>query len=250
MTVGATYVVRGKIGFSHVAKPTTDEERALANKRRTHPVDKNYTSISIFDAQVVCKDPASPSIEEKYAAECFYKSSSPAYPGNNFSAMNKSRNLPKIGVLSAPNKYDEIFLDGRELATGLDVLLVMRVFKGQGNNGVSLDTVLVNEPVRFFQGGNGINEQLSSYCIVFTAASPSAVPAEQPAVAQAPVATMPADTSAVSQSAPVTTDPATQAAPVAPATAAQPAQAPVMSDNPFSSMAAEPITFGPGTRTY
>lgn len=240
LNVGATYIVRGKIGFSHVAKPTTDEERAIANKRRMHAVDKNYTSISIFDAQVVCKDPAAPSIEEKYAAECFYKSSSPAYPGNNFTAMNKSRNLPRVGVLSAPGKYDEIILDGRELATGLDVLLVMRVFKGQGNNGVSLDTVLVNEPVRFFQGNGGLNEQLSGYGITFTAAQPAAA---APAPAEQPAMTAPAPVQAA----------AAPAAQTAPSPAPAPAQAPVVSnDNPFSSMAmdANNITFGPGTRQY
>lgn len=251
LEVGKTYLVRGKIGFSHVSKPTTDEERMAANKRRMHPIDKNYTSISIYDAQVICRDPQNPSIEERYASECFYKSSSPAYPGNNFTAMNKSRNLPKVGVASGTNQYDEITLDGKELATGLDVILVMRVFKGQGNNGVSLDTVLVNEPVRFFQGSNAISEQLSDYGITFSAKAPASAPAAAPAAQAAPVA-QPAAQPAFAAA------PAAQpmnAAPVQPAAQPAPAAqaAPVMSnDNPFSSygMDANNITFGPGTRQY
>jgi hypothetical protein len=241
LEVGATYLVRGKIGFSHVAKPTTDEERTQANKRRMHPIDKNYTSISIFGAQVICRDPKNPSTEEKYAAECFYKSSSPAYPGNNFTAMNKSKNLPRIGVVNTatPNQYDEISLNGKELAVGLDVTLIMRVFKGQGNNGVSLDTVLVNEPVRFFDGGShGLNEQLSAYGITFNALNPASVAPE----------TTPASPEA---------NPAATAAPVpAPETTPAPAPAPtapaVSDDNPFSSygMDANNITFGAGTRQY
>ena len=239
LTPDATYLVRGKVGFSRITRPTTDDEREALNKRRTHPIDKNYTHISLYEATVMARDPANPTIEERYAAECLYKSSSTNYPGNNFSAMNKSRNLPRVGVIdptAGPNNYKEIALE-HELASGLDVTLVMRVFKGSGNNGVSLDRVLVNEPIRYYISNSPVDKALADAGITFTPMAPQAEPvAETPASDEPVFAPAPAAASAAA--------PAESAASVAPAA----------SDNPFSSYSAPAsngnVTFGPGNRQY
>lgn len=246
LNVNATYLVRGKLGFSRLARQTTDEEREKANARRMHPIDKNYTTVTVYDATVICKDPTAPSIEEQYAAESFYKSSSPNSPGNNFTAINKSKFLPRIGVLNPqpgnPNHYDEVTLEG-ELASGLDVTIVMHVFMGQGRKGVSFDRVLVNEPIRYFGGDHAIDQALSDYGITFTAqprtaATPAQASAAAPAAQDEPIAPeAPAMESAFS---------AAPAAPAAPASVAPPA-----ADNPFSSVGAgTPANLGPGTRQY
>lgn len=162
------YQVRGKIGYSHITRPTTDEERIEANKRRYHPIDKNYTTITIHSAYIIpaSGDPNNLTLEEKYGSECFYASSSPNYPGNNYNAINKSPRLPRVGVLqNQPGMYQEIIPEG-ELAAGLDVTLVMRVFKGQGNNGVTLDMVLVNEPIRYY-GGTDATAKLAQGGVTF-----------------------------------------------------------------------------------
>lgn len=239
LTPDATYLVRGKVAFSRITRQTTDAERAAANQSRQHPIDKNYTTMTIYDAQILCKDPANPSLEERYASEKLYKSSSPEQPGYNFSAMNKSRNLPKVGVVAegSTSQYNEIIPTG-ELAHGVDVTLVMRVFKGQGNNGVSLDRVLVNEPIRYFVGtGSAVEKSLSEMGITFNALSP-----DEAASAAATANTAPAADAA----------PAAQAAPAAPAA----------TDNPFSfNPGSAPATtaaantdeapkFGPGVRQY
>ncbi|MBO5435444.1 hypothetical protein J6A31_06605 [bacterium] len=246
----ATYLVRGKVGFSRISRQTTDEERQAANKRRMHPVDKNYTSVSLYNAVVLARDPNSPTIEEQYASECLYKSSSPNYPGNNFTAMNKSRNLPKLGVIDPanPGQYTEIPAAG-ELATGLDVTLVMRVFKGQGNNGVSLDRVLVNEPIRYYASNNNVDQALKDFGITFQPMAPV------PAAPAAPSATPVADSNGTAPAVNPVTEPVAQPAPAfAAASASAPAQtaAPAPADNPFSSYNAAPnnVTFGPGTRQY
>jgi hypothetical protein len=258
LTPNATYLVRGKVGYSHIATHTTDAERMEANKRRQHPIDKNYTTLTIHSAQVLCKDPANPTIEEQYAAESLYNSSSPKYPGKNFSGMNKSRNLPQVGVLTptpeAPNNYVETKLDA-ELASGLDVTLVMRVYKGQGsNNGVSLDRVLVNEPIRYYGGNSEVDKTLSDFGITFQAMAPAAKNADaepvnngtETAPATAPAQTAaPVDTSAFAS---VNSQPVAQPQNAAPA-ANDTAPA---TDNPFSSYGAAPnnMQFGPGTRQY
>lgn len=173
LTPGATYLVRGKVAFSRITRQTTDEERERENKRRMYPQDKNYTNMSLYDATVLAKDPQNPTIEEKYAAECLYRSASQNYPGNNFSAMNKTQKLPIVGELQGNNQYVEIKPQA-ELATGLDVTLVMRVYKptGQRNNGVSLDRVLINEPVRYYGGGSEVDNALSDFGYTFVAMPP------------------------------------------------------------------------------
>jgi len=169
LTPGATYLVRGQVGFSRITRQTTDAEREAENKRRMYPQTVNYSNISIYNATVLAKDPQNPTIEEKYAAECLYRSSSQNYPGNNFTAMNKTKNLPAVAELQGANNYQEIVPE-HELAPGLDVTLVMRVFKttGQRNNGVSLDRILVNEPIRYFQNRD-VNKDLAAYGITYQA---------------------------------------------------------------------------------
>lgn len=231
----STYLVRGKITFSRVSRQTTDDERAKANSQRKHPIDKNYTTVSICNAQILAKNPNDPTLAERYAAECLYQSSSPDNPGNNFTAMNKSHNLPRVAVVdpNSPNTYNEIALEG-ELAAGLDVTLVMRVFKGAGNNGVSLDRVLVNEPIRYYQGfDKTVAEKLSDFGITYNTMPKT----QQTAQPQAQPQTQPAAPSAF----------ATVGAPAAP-----------VAGNPFTSYDAPanndggntPPVFGPGTRQY
>jgi hypothetical protein len=201
-----------------------------------HKIERNYTSISLYNAQVIAKDPNNPSIEERYAAECLYRSSSANYPGNNFSAMNKSHNLPKVGVFNPQtNAYDEIKLDG-ELAAGLDVTVVMRVSKGQGNNGVSLDTVLVNEPIKYYQGASKITNEMKERGIVFNALPAGANGGAPEGESTPGIETIDDGNDNGNGFA---------AAPNAFASAA-PAAAPAATDNPFSSYSA----FGPGTRQY
>lgn len=262
LTPDATYLVRGKVSFCRISRHTTDKEREAANQRRMHPIDKNYTTVSLYNATVLARDPANPTIEEQYAAECLYRSSSPDNPGANFSALNKSRNLPKVGVIDPlpgnPNNYKEIVPTG-ELAKGLDVTLVMRVFKGQGNNGVSLDRVLVNEPVRYYGNSDAaVDQGLASFGITFQAMPPEQKPAQEP---EPPAEENPADVQA--PPAPEMSN-AFSAAPIAPAAqpaaapaaapAQQPAPAPAPAENPFSAYQAQNAggqnNFGPGARQY
>lgn len=144
------YLVRGKVAYSHISRQTTDEERARANARRKYPIDKNYTFITLYGATVVCKDPQAPTVEERYAAECMYQDANPKRPGFNFSAVNKSCLLPTafVKVPGTENSYAPVKLEG-ELDNDLDVTVVMRVFATRGTKGVTLDRVLVNEPLRY-----------------------------------------------------------------------------------------------------
>lgn len=154
LRANAAYLVRGKVAYSHISRQTTDAERARANAKRKYPIDKNYTFITLHGATVLCKDPQAPTVEERYAAECLYQDTNPKHPGLNFSAINKSCFLPSVFVKvpGTENSYAPVKLEG-ELDSGLDVTLVMRVFSARGTNGVTLDRVLVNEPLRYYDEG-------------------------------------------------------------------------------------------------
>lgn len=186
LTPGSVVFIRGNVGFSRISRHTTDEERAKDNQRRMHQVDKNYTTISIYNAQVMAKNPQAPTPEEIYIAESCYISSSQDYPGNNFSGMNKSAFLPTVGVLAQgtdPNNhpsYNETHLEG-ELQKGTDVTLLLRVFGGQGgNNGVSLDTVLINQTDFQYYGNNAhVTDAMNLMGITFVAKSPAEKAADQ-----------------------------------------------------------------------
>ena len=260
LTPNAIYLVRGKVSFSRITRHTTDKEREEANKRRMHPIDKNYTTITLYDAVVLARDPQNPTMEEKYASECLYRSSSQNYPNNNFTAMNKSANLPDVAVLEGTNNYRQITPEA-ELAQGLDVTLVMRVFKSPMNNGVSLDKVFVNEPIRYYNNGASTQDALAGYGIVFQALPPKKAEETQTittAEAEAAAAAPEDFNQGYAQNA---FAPMTNQAP-APAPEMTQQQAPQMQTSPYSTPSAPansnpftsyqameqapPMTFGPG----
>lgn len=244
LTPGSVFFVRGQVGFSRITRHTTDEERAKDNLRRTHKVDKNYTTISVYNAQVLAKDPAHPTPEEIYGLEGCYNSSRAAdYPGLNYTGMNKSQFLPKVGLIVEgcdPNNhpsYDEIQLNG-ELAKGTDVTLVLRVFAGQGNNGVSLDTVLINTHDFQYYGNNAnVANALADYGVTFNAMAPEdRKPTAEEIAASAGQSAPQAATSAPANGF-ASNGFAAQGGAPAPA-----AEAPQATPNPFNSFGAVPQT--------
>jgi hypothetical protein len=176
LTPGNTYLVGGRIAFARLARQTTDEERARDNERRKQaspkaiPVERNYTTATIYAAEVYCNDPNNPTLEERYASECMYISKSKKnYTGSCFTGMNKGDYLPRV-YLKDPTtgQFNEITLE-KELANDLHVTLVMKVFPGvNGNNGVSLESVLVDDPegIKYYEPNSDITNNLAARGIV------------------------------------------------------------------------------------
>lgn len=240
LTPGRIFLVRGKVGFSRLTSRIEGEELQQDIQRRRSkgwlPIEKPYTTITINQAEVIVKDRNNIQPEEQYAIESLYTSSSQRGQGGySYTANNKgTRALPYIAVTRAGVQgiVDQIQPEG-ELANGLDVTLVMRVFKGKPNMGVSLDGVIVNEPIRYFDNTRaGVG--LDGFGITFNPLAPGTLPtaaetdnshsAEQPAYAgheDLPFVSEGAG-AAVNTAAPVTPAPtgampqATAAAPVTP----------------------------------
>ena len=134
LTPGELFCVRGKLTYGRLAKQVDGEELEKDKQRRAargmRPIERPYTSATITDAYVPLKDENNPTIEERYAQESLYISHANDSHGFNFFAANRGNRLPWIGVRDPqdPFKVEQIVLPN-ELASGLDVTLVMRVFQ-------------------------------------------------------------------------------------------------------------------------
>ena len=189
LTPGVQFCVRGKLTYGRLAKQVDGEELEKDKQRRAargmRPIERPYTSATITDAYVCIpkehKD--NPTLEERYAQESLYTSHANGSQGFNFSAVNRGNRLPWVGVRDPqdPFKVEQIVLPN-ELASGLDVTLVMRVFQGKPNKGVTLDGVILNESPRYFASADP-TASLSALGITFVPAA-----TEAPATEAAPMA--------------------------------------------------------------
>lgn len=182
LTPGEIFCVRGKLTYGRLAKQVDGEELEKDKQRRAargmRPIERPYTSATITDAYVPLKDKNNPTLEERYAQESLYTSHANGSHGFNFSAVNRGNRLPWIGVRDPqdPMKIEQIVLPN-ELASGLDVTLVMRVFQGKPNKGVTLDGVILNEAPRYFASADP-TASLSALGITFIPAETTAPAAE------------------------------------------------------------------------
>lgn len=249
LTPNKTFMVRGKLTFSRVVTQVAGDELVKDMQRRQqkrmNPIDKPYTTASICDAQVIYRpsENGMKTPEDIYAEESLYQSTSPTATGFCFSGYNKGKNLPWIGTARNDGNggmvvdqipYEEI---KGELASGLDVTLVMRVFSATPNQGVSMDGIIVNEPVRYYSGTGATG--LADYGITFNPAPGTQAPAPaaaHAASAGAPVPPPNGDPYAYS-GAPAPTAPA---APAAPAGAAAPGSYAYPGANPAPAAPAAP----------
>lgn len=187
LTPGELFCVRGKLTYGRLAKQIDGEELEKDKQRRAargmRTIERPYTSATITDAYVPVKDKNNPTLEERYAQESLYTSHANGSHGFNFSAVNLGNRLPWIGVRDQqdPFKVEQIVLPN-ELASGLDVTLVMRVFQGKSNKDVTLDGVVINEPPRYFASADP-TASLSALGITFVPAA-----TEAPAPEAAPMA--------------------------------------------------------------
>ncbi|MGY4541176.1 hypothetical protein ACVWY0_001085 [Arthrobacter sp. UYNi723] len=225
LTPNTTVHIKGKLTYSRLAKLVDGEDLAKADamrlKNNMNAIGRAHTSVNLSEAEVVFANPASPTPEEIFVSERRYISSKHADHGQCYSMDNKSTNLPIVGVTNEAGEVEQIVLES-DLAAGLEVTLVLRVYKPKGysNCGLSLDLVLLHEPVRYYNPGVNTGE-LAARGIIF-AAPPKQVSG---ADAVAAGATSTGETYAAAESLPANTDAATglpAPAPAAPAVVATP----------------------------
>ncbi|MCR1163239.1 hypothetical protein NEK97_17385 [Paenarthrobacter sp. UW852] len=258
LTEGTSVFIRGKLAFARLTSLIEGAALAASDQRKVQngmsPVGKPHTTATITEAEVQFADPANPTVEEQFVSERRYTSKKNPASGANYSIDSKGTNLPIIAIPSekGDGTYDQD-TSGQELAQGLDVTLVLRVYKPKNfaNRGLSLDQVIMHETPRYYNAGGVASGELAARGIVFNTppravqAQPgtdSAVgngeepvatevedglsfPAPQPAVAAPVAAPTPAQVHTQVATAPVAVLPEAPAAPVpAPVPAVQPQQ--------------------------
>lgn len=160
-----TFLIRGRVIYSRIRSQVAGEELARQNQRAMQqgrqPRNRPYTTLSICQAEVVRANPNAPMMnpEEIFATESLYTSTTQPNNGLCYSANNTGNYLPRLCVQEG-NMVTELSADEihGELDNGLLVTMVMRVYNsGKPNKGITLDTIIVNEPIRFYQGGAAAN---------------------------------------------------------------------------------------------
>lgn len=151
-------IVKGTLApYSHLARIVEGQALIAENERRRQhginiKIDRPYTSATVFNASIVPNNPQNFTILEQYITERFFTRQSADLPGNNYEARNTGKFMPAIYVKQPDGHYKQIAID-RELAGNQPCMLVLRVFKAQPNNGVSLIAVLLEEEPKFVEVG-------------------------------------------------------------------------------------------------
>lgn len=198
LEIGSIMLITGKVDFCRITSQIAGEELARQNEasrmKGYTTEDRPYTTITIREAQPIVANPQALTPAETYITEAMYMSNAHPEKGYLFRGKNVGKILPWVGVTQAgtTNVVNQIKPEG-ELAEGLNVTLVLRVYKGQRNNGVGLEGVIVNEPIRYFSA-NDVQKKLKDLGITFVSdptattvvgdndnAQPAAVPFSQPA---------------------------------------------------------------------
>src|SRR6266540_3201781 len=132
LTEGELVLVRGKLGFSRLTHLIEGAALEASDARKVqngmNAVKAPHTTATLTQAEIICKDSGNPTVEERYVAERRYASAKRPETGANYSIDSKGKNLPVIAVPGDDGKVVQD-ISGRELAQGLDVTLVLRVYK-------------------------------------------------------------------------------------------------------------------------
>jgi len=172
LTPNTVVCITGEVVFSHISKHCTKQEAfdraAKSQFRPDKPEDmKTYSYLQICNAAIVRTDSTAPlSKEEQYITNQMFTSKS--NPGSNFTGTNSSKRLPKIYDKPAADGKAQLIQnaedgqDAKELAKGLPVLLVMKVFKGSGNNGIALEAVICREPAEFYKPNRVVDDAITA----------------------------------------------------------------------------------------
>lgn len=187
---GETIFVTGKVKFSHITKHVEGEELRKANERRTIPIEKPHTFITVTEAAILPKVPGQLTPEEQYVQQKFYvakdnQGKSPEI--YDYQSISKSPYLPQVSQCDAtdPKICYEIKPE-TELGNGLNVTLVLRIYATKQNNGLGLDGILVREPIRYYEQGRNFAAALATRGITM-----NALPPEQKPIPPEPAETAP-----------------------------------------------------------
>lgn len=187
---GQQIFVSGKLAFSRLARVIdgAELEKRVRDSKSKFPTKTPHTLISLIDPQVLPMDPSAVTPEEQFVFEKFFTYGQGDNAGHQgLSVENIGQYLPTIlePDESAPGTYKQLVLPS-DLATGLQVLVVINVYKPKDyeNRGLGIDQVILQEAPRYYSGG-GSTAALAARGIVVTGGIKAVQSGEPSAVAQA-----------------------------------------------------------------
>lgn len=201
---GELIFVRGKIGYCRITSLVDGDELKRNNendiRNNRFPSDKPYYTITLRDAHVTPRVQGQPTIEDKYIEEHMYTTK--ANPNEMcYSRRDTNGRLPEVWQRDDKINPNETLPDGvkpqgnvtkinkleRELANGLDVTLILRVFESkQKMKGISFDSIIINEPIRYYRN-SPLAERLREEGITVTDNEPETTVSNPVTTSQAPV---------------------------------------------------------------
>lgn len=201
LTTDETVMVDGKVSFSRISRKMNAKEieaenaRRRANGNRMSPLDPNkpYSYIELYDVTVRTQNPNAPRLIETYISEhCFVTPNSKTHPNSNcFMAKNSGNSVPTLCILQPDgvNTVQHYLTEGEELAAGLQVSILCKVFesKNSPNKGLALETVIITDPrglVLYEKAATA--EALAGYGYTYTETPKPVAPAPQMPQEQAP----------------------------------------------------------------
>lgn len=173
LTPGRQIYIRGKIRYSRITRLIQGEELTRSDARRVQngmsAVGKPHLSISLTEPAVQYEDPKQPTYEDNFVNERFFTSKKNPELGPQYSIDPKGTDLPIIAISDDNGGYTQD-TSGRELAQGLDVTILLRVYKPKSHPkcGLALEMVIVNEPVRYYSAGGPDLSSLAARGITFS----------------------------------------------------------------------------------
>lgn len=174
-------LVKGKLVYSRLSRLVEGDALARSDAQRIkggmQAIGKPHTTVTIAHAEIIPQVAGQLSTEEQFVSERRYNSKAHPDQGLTYSIDNKSTRLPIAAKLNEANQAEQVQLTG-ELASDVEVILVLRVYKPQNynNRGLSLDQVIIQDTeVKYYSGG-ATNDALAAAGITY-AAPPVAVQA-------------------------------------------------------------------------
>lgn len=202
LTEGDTIRIRGKVSWSHIGYlyegAELDAENERNNKFSKFKTSLGpHTRLSLSNVQIIDANAVNgqPSLFAQYMQQRLWVSPDKPELGYQYAAISKKKSVPDIFVQLDPNQTDveQIHLTPKvqELASGLDVTVCLRVFKPKdfGNQGISFECVIINEPPRFRNnegGGNNSASILASFGLTIGKKGETQAPAAAPVPTPAP----------------------------------------------------------------
>lgn len=205
LTTDETVMIDGKVSFSRISRKMNakeieaENERRRANGNKMSPIDPNkpYSYIELYDVSVRTQNPTPRLIETYIREHCYVTPKSKTHPNSNcFMAKNSGNGVPTLCVLQPDgvNTVQDYLAEGEELAAGLQVSILCKVFdsKNSPNKGLALETVIITDPrglVLYERAATA--EAMAAYGYTYTETPKPAAPApqmpqEQPAQAVQP----------------------------------------------------------------